>query len=48
MHICILLCYSYNTGTRDVWNIYCTEARGRKPRGLSAIYAMHPECTCYN
>ena len=29
--------------------IYCTEARGHKAaRGLSAINAMHPECTCYN
>ncbi len=28
-----------------MYGIYCTEARGRKPQGLSA---MHPECTCYN
>ncbi len=26
-----------------MYGIYCTEARG-----LSAIYAMHPECMCYN
>ncbi len=31
-----------------MYGIYCTKARGRQPRGLSAIYAMQPECTCYN
>ena len=32
-----------------MYGIYCTEARGREAaRGLSAINAMHPECTCYN
>ncbi len=33
------------TRAQGMYGIYCTEARGRKPRGLSAIYAMHPECT---
>ncbi len=36
------------TRARGMYGIYCTEARGRQPRGLSAIYAMQPECTCYN
>jgi hypothetical protein len=31
---------------RLMYGIYCTEARGREAaRGLSAINAMHPECT---
>ena len=42
------ICNSYNTGARDVWHLL-HEARGREAaRGLSAINAMHPECTCYN
>ncbi len=36
------------TRAQGMYGIYCTEARGRKPRGLSAIYSMHPECTCNN
>ena len=29
-----------------MYGIYCTEARGREAaRGLSAINAIHPECT---
>ncbi len=31
------------TRARGMYGIYCAEARGRKPRGLSAICAMHPE-----
>ena len=31
---------------RGMYGIYCTEARGREAaRGLSAINAIHPECT---
>ena len=32
-----------------MYGIYCTEAQGHEAaRGLSAINAVHPECTCYN
>ena len=31
---------------RGMYGIYCIEARGREAaRGLSAINAIHPECT---
>ena len=31
---------------RGMYGIYCPEARGREAaQGLSAINAMHPECT---
>ncbi len=50
--LCFSICFSLYviviTRARGMYGIYCTEARGRKPRGLSAICAMHPECTCYN
>ena len=37
------------TQARGMYGIYFTEARGREAaRGLRAINAMHPECTCYN
>ncbi len=40
----IKLCNSYNMhGNEGLYGVYCIEARG-----LSAIYTMHPECTCYN